>query len=243
MKNNNHLVKEISSNDIKVLARLYQWCDGQYTYNTETGLIDVDGSINCSHEYLSDFLGFSFGNISGDFRCEHNNLKSLEGGPITVKGTYNCSENLIEDLKYAPQWVEGEFDCRDNEITSFEGSRLKMVGSLDIRRNPLISLKGAPEGFDKTGLERNNYYFGGSFTNLDGIDNSFDPDMVYFETNKLDTKILNKIYSVMYDKKVSYLIALTYLNFDKDTLALLTEGLGLDKETIRGASLLGKFSE
>ena len=117
---------------------------GTWSLNPSTGLVDVDGNFDCSREGLKDFLGVRFGAVSGDFYCDGNNLKSLEGAPQTVGGNFNCSNNLTS-LAGAPETVGGNFDCGSNNLTSLAGAPETVGGNFDCDNNNLTSLEGAPQ--------------------------------------------------------------------------------------------------
>src|SRR5574343_223548 len=89
--------------------------NGTWKLNTETGLVDVDGTFNCSGQNLPDFLGIEFGKIKNDFNCSHNKLVSLEGAPQEVGYSFYCSNNKLVSLEGAPQEVGGGFYCYNNK--------------------------------------------------------------------------------------------------------------------------------
>ena len=100
----------------------------KYTYGTwsvnREGLVDVQGSFLCGGQELEDFLGIRFGKVSGNFWCDGNQLRTLEGSPREVSGSFWCSRNQLRTLEGSPRKVDVSFYCS---------------------RNPLISLEGAPE--------------------------------------------------------------------------------------------------
>ena len=53
--------------------------------------------------------------VTGDFYCNNNQLKSLEGCPQTVGGYFSCSDNKLESLEGCPQTVGGGFYCWNNK--------------------------------------------------------------------------------------------------------------------------------
>ena len=137
---------------------------GSWTYNSSTGLVDVDGDFRCSDQNLDDFKGVRFGKVSGNFNCQYNRLTSLEGSPRQVGGDFNCSDNDLTSLEGAPEWIKmyGSFNCRYNKLTSLEGAPPKVGWSFFCDSNRLTSLVGAPtklggrfscEGNNLTSLE------------------------------------------------------------------------------------------
>jgi hypothetical protein len=125
-----------------------EWLDkctkGSWTFNSQTGLVDVSGSFGCIDQGLADFKGVRFGNVSGVFDCYFNTFTSLEGAPQQVGGDFDCSDNSLMYLDGAPQQVGGGFNCSNNSLTSLEGAPLKVGGFLDCSYNKLTSLEGAP---------------------------------------------------------------------------------------------------
>jgi len=117
---------------------------GKWMFNSQTGLIDVDGEFDTANEDLTDFKGLKFGVVTGSFTCGYNSLTSLEGAPQEVGGSFNCSHNSLTSLEGAPQKVGGDFFCLDNKLTSLEGAPQEVEGSFNCGNNSLTSLKGAP---------------------------------------------------------------------------------------------------
>ena len=147
--------------------------DGSWSVNSQTGLVDVNGTFSCEGQILRDFKGVRFGDVVGDFACSansltslegaphsvgvdfhcyHNSLTSLEGAPQKVGGDFDCSHNSITSLEGAPREVGGDFNCEDNQITTLEGAPREIDGDFDCHNNQLTSLEGAPQkvgnGFD-----------------------------------------------------------------------------------------------
>ena len=113
--------------------------------NPSTGLIDVDGDFKCTGQGLKDFKGVAFGHVKGDFKCDYNQLTTLDGAPETVDAGFSCDNNQITSLVGGPQTVGGSFDCSSNQLTSLLGAPLTFHGHFFCERNPLKSLEGAPE--------------------------------------------------------------------------------------------------
>ena len=71
--------------------------EGTWKLNPQTGLVDVDGSFNCSKQDLSDFKGVRFGVVERHFSCSDNRLTSLEGAPQEVRGDFHCWHNPVPE--------------------------------------------------------------------------------------------------------------------------------------------------
>ena len=120
---------------------------GSWTLNPKTGLVDVEGSFNCSKQGLSDFKGVKFGVVKKHFWCENNLLTSLEGAPQSVGRDFDCSYNRLTSLVGAPQSVGKSFYCYNNRLTSLVGAPQSVGRDFVCSYNRLISLEGAPQRF------------------------------------------------------------------------------------------------
>ena len=119
--------------------------------NPSTGLIDVDGDFKCTGQGLKDFKGVAFGHVKGDFKCDYNQLTSLEGAPKTVGGYFGCDNNQLTSLVGAPLTFHGHFFCESNPLKSLEGAP-ERVGSFNIGvwdSAPGIRTLNWKEGWDK----------------------------------------------------------------------------------------------
>jgi len=95
--------------------------------NPETGLVDIDGTFACTRQNLTDFKGVEFGEVTGDFWCQENQLTSLEGVPKKIGGDLYCEGNqvsgpmlksLYRKIKSGMSWekaVEMQWDYMDEE--------------------------------------------------------------------------------------------------------------------------------
>ena len=102
--------------------------DGTWSYNSSTGLVNVDGDFDCDDQGLSDFKGVRFGKVSGDFGCEENRLTSLEGAPQEVGRAFYCTNNQLTTLVGAPREVGEDFYCYNNQLTTLEGAPQEVGG-------------------------------------------------------------------------------------------------------------------
>jgi hypothetical protein len=121
------------------------YTDGSWSFDSQTGLVNVEGSFDCSKKELKSFRGIRFGTVTGDFDCYHNKLTSLEGAPQKVGRTFDCSYNKLTSLVGAPQVVGEDFDCMNNNLTSLEGAPQVVEGDFGCLNNNLTSLEGAPQ--------------------------------------------------------------------------------------------------
>jgi hypothetical protein len=94
--------------------------------------------------------------VVGNFWCQHNLLKTLEGGPVEVYGEYNCGYNALVSLKGAPKYIEDDFWCNDNKLTSLEGGPTEVNGYYGCSRNMLTSLVGCAKIINGCLLAHNN---------------------------------------------------------------------------------------
>jgi hypothetical protein len=95
--------------------------DGSWKLDPETGLVDIDGSFNCSEQELTDFKRVRFGTVSGYFDCDSNQLTSLDGAPERVGLSFHCYNNQLTSLVGAPEKVDRGFYCGGNQLTSLDG--------------------------------------------------------------------------------------------------------------------------
>ena len=124
-------VFEASASPAALTEEQIEWLDkcvnGSWKLNPQTGLINVDGNFYCSERGLTDFKGVRFGNVSKDFRCEHNQLTTLVGAPQSVDGDFWCDNNLLTTLVGAPKSVGRDFGCDGNTVSE---STLKAIFAL-----------------------------------------------------------------------------------------------------------------
>ncbi len=126
-------------------AFLNQYTKGTWSLNPATGLVDVQGSFDCSNRQLKSLYGIKFGMVTGNFTCHHTQLTSLVGSPQKVGGDFGCDQNLLTSLAGAPQTVGGDFRCAFNQLTSLMGSPQKVEGYFWCSYNKLTTLEGAPQ--------------------------------------------------------------------------------------------------
>ena len=131
------LFKILTDEHIETIHWLNKCSRGTWSFNKETGLIDVRGSFDCSLGKLKDFKGVKFGVIEEDFNCSHNNLESLEGAPQVVKGYFSCLNNKLKTLVGAPQVVKGDFYCNNNKLINLVGAPQEVEGSFNCRNNTI----------------------------------------------------------------------------------------------------------
>ena len=95
------------------------------------GIVNVDDYVDLSYKGLSKFP-VKFGRVSVYFRCDFNNLTSLEGCPKTVDMNFFCDNNQLTSLKGSPERVIGGYYCDSNQLKDFSGIPL---GSLNEGNN------------------------------------------------------------------------------------------------------------
>ena len=127
------------------IAFLNKHVQGSWSINPETGLVDVDGHFHCNNLELKSFHGIRFGEVTGDFYCNDNQLVTLEGGPEKVGGDFSCSRNQLVSLEGAPEKIDKDFYCNRNQLVTLEGGPKKIAGNFYCGRNQLVTLEGAPE--------------------------------------------------------------------------------------------------
>ena len=125
-----------SFNDIESICSKYGITN--YTINTD-GSIAVDGDVNLVDKKLTK-LPLKFGNVTGGFYCNNNQLTTLEGSPKEVGGGFYCSYNQLTTLEGSPKEVGGNFYCNNNKLTTLEGSPKEVGGDFYCNHNKLPKL-------------------------------------------------------------------------------------------------------
>lgn len=121
---------------------------GDWTYDPETGVVNVDGSFHCSSWggfNIGGDMDIQFGHVTSNFICSYNHLESLEGCPKSVGGDFHCDHNNLKDLKGGPERVGGDYNCSKNQLESLEGCARVIGGDLDLFGNELKNLEGCAE--------------------------------------------------------------------------------------------------
>ena len=83
-------------------------------------------------------MPLKFNKVNGNFYCNSNKLKSLEGSPIEVNGDFHCYGNKLTSFKFSPI-ISGSFYCHNNNIKSFEYFP-RFVNYLDCYHNPIFEV-------------------------------------------------------------------------------------------------------
>lgn len=149
----------------------------------EDGLLDVRGSVQITGNNIYK-LPLKFGNVTDDFYCKSNGLKTLTGAPTFVGGSFDCSDNELTSLKYSPDCVGGSYFCQENSLSSLKGCPIEIIGRFNCALNNLESLVDGPKRVGKSYYAHHNrlrtlsgssVFVGGTFnvaanllTNLDG---------------------------------------------------------------------------
>jgi hypothetical protein len=141
-------------------------CDDLFISNwniNDDGKVDVDGDVRISNCGLEE-IPFKFGMVTGDFVCNCNNLKTLEGSPDYVGGYFSCNKNELVSLKGSPIRIGEYFSCGENKLKTLVGGPRLVNGDYYCDYNEIASLKGAPE-FNTFSLDCSN----NKLSNLVGI--------------------------------------------------------------------------
>lgn len=131
-----------SYNDIKSTCddyNIHNW-----SINPETGLVDVRANVIIRYTSIKR-LPINFGEITGDFVCNGNELTTLEGAPTSVSGDFKCSNNGLTSLKGAPSIIGQYFECDCNKLTSLEHGPISVGGYYSCEKNNITTLEGMPK--------------------------------------------------------------------------------------------------
>jgi hypothetical protein len=157
----------------------------------------VDGDLLLMNRQLISLAGCPQV-VKGHFLCQHNLLKTLEGGPIEVGRDYNCGYNALISLKGAPKHIKDDFWCNDNQLSSLEGGPIKVDGYYGCSRNMLKSLIGCARIINGCLLAHNNKHL----TSLEGGPNYVGQNAYFTGCEKLSLQnihvYLPEVHSVFY---------------------------------------------
>lgn len=131
--------------DAEIKELFARYTDANVTKRGD-GVWVVHGDMNFSRKGLNElpFKGIDY-EVMGFFRCDDNQLITLNGGPRMVEGEFWCFSNLLTTLEGAPKVVTGCYDCRHNQLTTLEGSPRGVVGHFRCSDNQITSLEGSPQ--------------------------------------------------------------------------------------------------
>jgi len=125
---------------------------GDYKYDYNTGLINVNGSVNLGIDNTLNFNkkvpklpGIKFGVVSGNFEAGFVGLTSLIGFPTHVGKDLYIANNHIKSLVGSPFYVGGNLHANNNNLTNLKGLSKEIFGKINISKNKITSLKGCPE--------------------------------------------------------------------------------------------------
>lgn len=106
--------------------------------------VDVDGDVDLINFGFKK-LPINFNYVSGDFKCNINELITLEGSPRIVGGSFMCNNNKLTSLIGAPLEVREGFFCGSNQLTSLEGiSKMGTSSIVGCDNNNIYTLKHYP---------------------------------------------------------------------------------------------------
>lgn len=137
-----------STDEKTILEWCRRWNIAESTVTiVEGGFVNVNGDVWIKNGRMSGISGrlpIRFGEVTGDFEMNFQDLTSLEGSPRSVGGSFDVSANKLENLIGGPTSVGDTYECRSNEITSLVGCP-GYVKALLCGRNKLQNLIGCPE--------------------------------------------------------------------------------------------------
>ena len=132
-----------SESEVEKICRRYNIGDkfGESWTLNSNGLVDVYGKVKLFGRGLKK-IPLKFGEVTGGFFCENNQLTSLEGAPHKVGGGFSCSNNQLTNLEGAPNTVGGIFNCENNQLTSLEGAPNTVSSHFFCHSNNIRSFDG-----------------------------------------------------------------------------------------------------
>jgi len=105
---------------------------------------EITGDFRCSFNKLKTLKNCPQ-KIGGSFWCHNNKLTTLEGCPENIGGDFLCSNNQLISLERCPKNIRGSFYCYNNKLSSLEGCPENIGGNFICYNNLLKSLQGCPE--------------------------------------------------------------------------------------------------
>jgi hypothetical protein len=117
----------------------------------DDGLVSVSGEVVMMRE--QDSFPVYFDRVGDRLVCAKIGLKTLIGGPKSVKKSVMLQGNMLTSLHGFPQiLLGGEVRLDDNLLSNLKGLPSKISGTLVAIYNPLDSLEGFPEDVDEVFL-------------------------------------------------------------------------------------------
>jgi hypothetical protein len=153
-----------TSSILKILNRHFK-ITGKIDINN--GIVNITGNCEIKNKIEIQKLPVQFGNVSGDFNCDNNQLTTLESAPTSVGRGFYCNDNQLTTLYGAPKSVGREFQCDRNQLTTLEGAPTSVGRGFYCNGNQLTTLEGAP-----TSVGRGFYCYRNRLTTLEGAPTS-----------------------------------------------------------------------
>jgi hypothetical protein len=136
----------LASNGTDHILKISAWLDSHevknYTINSDTYVVDVDGDVHLDRFYHTK-LPIKFGKVNGDFYIAAAGISSLQGCPDFVDGRFACQNN--KSLKSAigsPQIVMGSADYENCPLVNIDGLPKEIHGDLDLQGTKITSFTG-----------------------------------------------------------------------------------------------------
>jgi hypothetical protein len=120
--------------------------DMNISFMRNDGTTVVLGDVYLCGRGLEKLPDFSSLVVQGNFYCNGNRLKTLEGAPMRVTGIFECHDNQLENLAGAPARFRrlvsdfGRFSGRSNipnDLYPIEETKVTTLGKALTVRKPL----------------------------------------------------------------------------------------------------------
>lgn len=116
--------------------------EGTFTINDDLS-VSVDGDVVMSGKNLSE-IPVNFRDVSGDFDCSFNKLKTLKNSPKIVGKNFFCDTNRLITLKGCPEKVGERFVATHNNISSLSDYTTYALGVSNFSQNPISDITTLP---------------------------------------------------------------------------------------------------
>lgn len=134
---NREAAQDLRNKKDVIRKQLLNYSITQFIINDDL-TVDVSGDVwlDAKNFYR---IPFNFNKVHGNFRCSHNDLRTLAGIPKWIGGGLALNNNKLEELDYFPEYVNGPINLQDNKISHLD---LHLEGNYRIllRNNPITWL-------------------------------------------------------------------------------------------------------
>lgn len=112
---NREAAQDLRNKKDVIRKQLLNYSITQFIINDDL-TVDVSGDVWLDARDFYRRIPFDFNKVHGNFRCSHNDLRTLEGIPKWIGGGLALNNNKLEELDYFPDYVNGTINLNNNEL-------------------------------------------------------------------------------------------------------------------------------